>query len=503
MLQPPLLEPASLDPVSLSIYSEWLTRLATLGGLLILSLVLVGFFATAEAALRGLSRSRYQHILEERGANLPPSVAGLLDSLDGYESVSGLGRTLATLAAAGLGIALLFQLAPTDLVDASLIASLALLILAAEHALPEPIVRGRFEETAARLALPIRLATYLLWPVSWVVDGLVDVACRLVGRRHVPTRPVESGEDLRDILGERIVEDDERDMIDGIFNLEEKATREIMIPRMDIVALPADAPVSRALQVFVDEGFSRVPVYNETIDEVTGILYAKDLFPLVRDGKMAGQVGVLARPAYFIPESKRIGELLHELQRRRVHIAIVVDEYGGTAGLVTIEDLLEEIVGEIQDEFDTGEEDKIVEGRDGEATFEATVSINDVNDTLGLHLSDEEVDTIGGLVYEQLGKMPLVGDRFDSDGATVTVLATKGRRIKKVKVTRRSAEIPPADPPSEQAIDPTIDQVIDRPIGQIIDPPIDQVIDRPIDQTTDKTPHAMSARGRSGSVEAA
>jgi CBS domain containing-hemolysin-like protein len=147
----------------------------------------------------------------------------------------------------------------------------------------------------------------------------------------------------------------------------------------------------------------------------------------------------LVRPAYFIPDSKKIDELLHELQQRKVHMAIVVDEYGGTAGLVTIEDLLEEIVGEIQDEYDI-EEAKIIALGDGQAIFDATVSIDDVNDTLRLHLEAEDFDTIGGLVYTYLGTMPKAGDEVSVDGVTISVLQVDGRRIKKVRVSSRAED---------------------------------------------------------------
>jgi len=230
-------------------------------------------------------------------------------------------------------------------------------------------------------------------------------------------------------------------MIDNILELEETTVREVMVPRPDIVALPAAATVRGAVDTFVREGYSRLPVYRDTIDDIVGILYGKDLLPLSVSGRLDDQVGDFVRPAYFVPESKRTGDLLRELQAKRVHIAIVVDEYGGTAGMVTIEDALEEIVGEIQDEFDT-EEQKIVKVGDGEALVDGGVTIADANEELDLDLAAEEVDTIAGLVNEKLGRIPVVGDKVRLDHALVTVVSASGRRVTRVRVKRLGDQSP-------------------------------------------------------------
>ena len=403
-------------------------------GFLGIALVALGFASVAEAALSGLSRVRYQHLLED-GSPRVQAIADLVERPGPYLAAVAVGRGLLYAVVAGLATALGLRLLLADYWQLALGVGLVLAILLVAHAVPRAVVDGRPEEAALGLALPIRGASVLLAPLVGLVTAMSLLIARLMGRPGLPAGPTKSPEELGEIFGERLVEEDEREMIDGIFELEETTAREIMVPRMDIVALQGSMAVADALDVIIKEGYSRLPIYEESIDDVVGVLYAKDLFPLIRSGQLTGQVRDLVRPAYFIPESKKIDELLRELQKRKVHIAIVVDEYGGTAGLVTIEDLLEEIVGEIQDEFDL-EEEKIVEGKDGEAIFDATVSIDDVNDVLDLRLQGEDVDTIGGLVYERLGKVPLVGDRIDADGATITVIATTGRRVTKVKVAR-------------------------------------------------------------------
>jgi CBS domain containing-hemolysin-like protein len=235
-------------------------------------------------------------------------------------------------------------------------------------------------------------------------------------------------------------------MIASVIELGEQPVREVMVPRIDIVGTPATSRVRDALDRIIDSGHSRIPLYEESIDNITGVVYAKDLLRHLRDGSQDAAVRPLAREPSFVPETKKVDELLHEMQRNRVHVAIVVDEYGGTAGLITIEDLIEEIVGEIQDEYDV-EEAMIEELSDHEALFDARVSIRDVNDTLDLDLGDEDFDTLGGLLYHELGKVPNVGDEVRVDGALVTVLTTTGRRVRKVRVTKLP---PPVAPASER-----------------------------------------------------
>jgi CBS domain containing-hemolysin-like protein len=232
-------------------------------------------------------------------------------------------------------------------------------------------------------------------------------------------------------------------MINSIIELGERRLHEVMIPRIAIVALPASAGLEETIDKVVDEGHSRVPVFEESIDEVIGILYAKDLLPFLKtSSKPRPAIRTLLRPPVFVPESMTVDDLLHEFQRRKVHIAIVLDEYGGTAGLVTIEDLLEEIVGEIQDEFDT-EEPMVVKLSDDEARVDGRANIDDLTDLFdtNLELEDEdEYDTVGGLIYHRIGGVPSPGDQVSVDGLTLTVESTDGRRVGKVLVVRRPAD---------------------------------------------------------------
>ena len=240
-------------------------------------------------------------------------------------------------------------------------------------------------------------------------------------------------------------------MIHAVIELGDRRVHEVMVPRIAIVALPSTTTLEQAIDTVVEEGHSRIPVYEESVDEVVGILYAKDLLPFLKEA--AGprpSLRSLLRTPVFIPESMTIDDLLHELQRRKVHIAIVLDEYGGTAGLVTIEDLLEEIVGEIQDEYD--EEEPLIERlSDDEARVDGRVAVDDLEEMFDttIDLEDEdEYDTVGGLIYHRIGGVPVPGDEVQVDGLLLTVETTDGRRVAKVLVRRRE---PPGGPPDDEA----------------------------------------------------
>ena len=217
-----------------------------------------------------------------------------------------------------------------------------------------------------------------------------------------------------------------------------------MVPRIDVVAVDVQTSMLEALDVIMEAGHSRIPVYMETIDNVLGLLYAKDLLPYLRDGRTDVPLDHILREAYFIPETKRASDLLTELQQRRVHIAIVVDEYGGMAGLVTIEDLLEEIVGEIQDEYDT-EEPFVEFVDDNEYVFDARLDLDDLNRLMDVELPTEDSDTLGGFIYSELGRVPAVGSQVTYGDLVFRVESVSGRRIKKVRVQRRSPGAPQAE----------------------------------------------------------
>ena len=229
-------------------------------------------------------------------------------------------------------------------------------------------------------------------------------------------------------------------MIRSILSLEESTAREVMVPRVDIIAVEVDTPLSKVASRMLECGHSRLPVYSETIDNIVGVVYSRDLLPLLTKLAEYPPLEKIMRPAFFIPESKRLDELLRELQEKRVQMAMVVDEYGGIEGLVTLEDLLEEIVGEIEDEFSRGLEPRVVPMANGHIIVDARVTLDYLSDLFATPIGNEDVDTVGGLVYSSLGKMPQVGDEILHNGLRIEVLSLLGRRIRRLMLSRTETQ---------------------------------------------------------------
>jgi CBS domain containing-hemolysin-like protein len=395
--------------------------------------------AAAQASLVYIDRARLRHMLEE-GTPRASALMRLLDEETSTLSTILVVHTLALFAAAAAAfwfdLDLWMNAAPWVPI---VLTVLELLVLLLVQFLGRVVAVARPERVALTFVRPVELLSKVFFIVLVPLKALDTWVRGLLGAQHGLT-PADAEERLRHLVeGNADLEEDEREMIASVIELGEQPVREIMVPRIDIVAAPDTSTVRDVLDRIVESGHSRIPIYDGSIDNITGVVYAKDLLKFLRDGEQTAPVQPLAREASYVPETKKVDELLHEIQQRRVHLAIVVDEYGGTAGLITIEDLIEEIVGEIQDEYDV-EEALIQEVSDQEALFDARVSIRDVNDTLDLDIEDEDFDTLGGLLYHELGKVPNVGDEVRVDGAVVQVLTTTGRRVRKVRVTKVPTE---------------------------------------------------------------
>ena len=314
---------------------------------------------------------------------------------------------------------------------------LGLVILVLGELLPSMIALRFSEQLAFALVRPFALVATLISPLTRLVIGLSRLLAGLLGEGPEGGIPLVTEEEIKSMVDageeEGFIEADEKEMIYSIFEFGDTLAREVMVPRIDITAIEVGTSITEALGVIMEAGHSRIPVYIETIDNIVGILYAKDLLPLLLHGETDTRLEKVLRRPYFIPETKKVDDLLPDLQQRKVHMAIVVDEYGGTAGLVTIEDLLEEIVGEIQDEYDS--EEPIYEIiSDDEYVLSARIDLDDLAKLLSTEFPDEESDTLGGLIYDHLGRVPAPGDVVDYDGLQITVLSVEGRRINKVRV---------------------------------------------------------------------
>ncbi|MBN1120250.1 MAG: HlyC/CorC family transporter [Anaerolineae bacterium] len=324
-----------------------------------------------------------------------------------------------------------------------LVPAAALLVFAFTEVLPELVALHDPVRWAMLMAPIARLTVTIFYPL---------VRLMLAFRRTISV-PLGSDPDSTAIVTEEeimtlvdageeegSIEQEEKEMIYSIFQLDETLAREIMVPRIDVVALEINTPLEEARKVIIDAGHSRIPVFEESLDHIKGLLYAKDLLEVWHEGKQSVDLSSLLRTALFVPESKRVSDLLHELQNQKVHLAIVIDEYGGTAGLVTIEDIVEEIVGEILDEYDEDEEAAFEKLADDEYLFDARIDLDDFNRLLNTELSDELGDTLGGFIYAQLGKVPEPGETVETEHLEIEVVSVIDRRIRKVHVRQLARE---------------------------------------------------------------
>jgi CBS domain containing-hemolysin-like protein len=277
------------------------------------------------------------------------------------------------------------------------------------------------------------------WPLrtlSGLFIGFANVVLPGKGMRHGPFTTEADILTMADVAAqEDTIETEERDLVRSIFQFGDTVVREVMLPRTDMVAVEADATVDEAIELAIEAGKSRMPAFEDTYDDVVGLVFLKDLVARSASGQGAQPVRESLRPAHFVPESKRVAELLREMQTEKFHMAIVVDEYGGTAGLVTMEDLLEEIVGEITDEYDVAE--PVVERlANGVLRVPGRTPIDEVNELLDSDLPQEEWDTVGGLVFNTLGHVPIEGECLRFDGLEFCAERVQGRRIASVIITR-------------------------------------------------------------------
>lgn len=309
----------------------------------------------------------------------------------------------------------------------------ALVVLALEF-LVEGLVRRDIEGWAVRLTSVATLIDAVFSPIAWLVRGLQSRGTQDHSMAGVTEDELKTWVEVGG-QAEGSLEQGEREMIYSIFHFSDTLCREIMVPRIDVLALEADVELEEAVKQMIDSGHSRVPVYDDVIDNLLGMLYAKDLLKIrVEEGHTS--IRELLRPAYFVPEAKKVDELLREMQERGVHIAIVVDEYGGMAGLVTLEDIMEEIVGEIRDEFDQSEEKPYEAVGKDEYILQGRMDLDDVNGVLGTSLSKEIAETLGGFIYGEVGKVPAEGEEVRVDGWLLSVEQVIGRRIRLVRAKK-------------------------------------------------------------------
>lgn len=401
--------------------------------ILIASLLVVGGAIAAEASFARVSRSEMRRLADE-GDTRARTVEHLLRDPAQFLLAMLLLRTAGVLAA-GATVVLMTPDGPSagQLVGVGIV---VWLLFAALQAAGRSWAHARGQAIALGIAPVVRIVTLILWPLA----ALLRRASLEVGEMEqdeVVEKAILSEDNLRRLLAvddtEEAIPDSDKQMIASILEMNETVARELMVPRIDMVALSVDTTLHDALIVINGAGHSRIPVYEDNIDHVVGFLYAKDLLRHFEEERGDETLQAFLRPAYFVPVSKKVNTLLREMQRDRVHIAMVVDEYGGIAGLVTIEDILEEIVGEIQDEYDAEPDVDVQVIGPGIYQFNARLDIYSLSKLLDTELPDDDADTLGGLIYSLLGHVPAVGESVEVGGWRFTVLSLEGRRIGEVR----------------------------------------------------------------------
>lgn len=454
----------------------------TLGSSLLLLLALFAanaFFVAAEFSLIGVRRSRLEQLArdDDRRAR---DVLAALDRPEPLALAAQLGSSamalLSGFVAARIGLTFVSPLIgdagsatlltwrwavqPVAAVGVAIVVTACLHVILCEQ-IPKILGVQRAEWIATRVTVrPLHYLSLLLFPLTWVLSWVVSLMTRGMGINASGIHPlVHTPEEIRLLVAQSheqgVVEEDEREMIHGVFEFSETVAREVMTPRTDMVAVPVDIPLDELVERVANENHSRLPVFDATIDNIVGILLTKDLLPLVW---ARGQPGVevppfdlraLMREPYFVPDTKPVDDLLAEFRGHGVHLAIVLDEFGGTYGLVTMEDLLEEIVGEINDEHDVAEE-MFGATEEGDPLIDGAALISEVNERFELELPETDFDTIGGFVFGALGRIPEVGDVVPVPAAEpmvwLHVEEIEERRVTRIRLSR-------VPPPAVETVD--------------------------------------------------
>lgn len=419
--------------------------------------VLNGFFVAAEFAIVKVRTSQIE--LRAREGNLFAGVARhILEHLDAYLSASQLGITLASLGLGWIGesvvanivaqatLALDITLAPEVLHTISVIIAFAIItvlhIVVGEQA-PKTYAIRRSEAVTLAVALPLRAFYVIFKPVVVALNWMSNAMLGIAGIEHAGEHDVHSPEELRYLIAESskqgALEVSEQELIDNVFEFTETTAAQVMVPRSKITALDIDTPVGELLETVMTEGYSRLPVYRDTIDTIVGIVYAKDLLTLMHHRDLVIVHDILHAP-YMVQEDVKLKRLLRDMQRDKVHMAVVLDEFGGTAGLLTLEDIIEELVGNIQDEYDD-EAPMHAQQAPGSFDLDAAIRIDEANEILPEPLPEsDDYETLGGLINVRAGRIPAAGDVVVIDGYACTILSASPRRVERVRVTRRLSE---------------------------------------------------------------
>ncbi|MFB3895186.1 MAG: hemolysin family protein [bacterium] len=421
-----------------------------------------GFFVAAEFAIVKVRGTRIEALVKKGN---PPAkvIQHIIHNVNAYLSACQLGITLTSLGLGWIGepfvarllvpVFTYFGITSSEAFAHIFAAPLAFIAITFLHIVlgeqaPKQFAIQREELTALWIAYPLKWFHKVFYPVIWLLNESANGLLRFAGIRPVTAaEQAHTEEELRYVFAESVrvgkLSATGKQIMDNVLTFTHRQVKEVMVPRTNIVGLAINTPAADIIRTAVDTGYSRMPVYKENMDSIAGIIYIKDILALEENRELI-ILSDLLRPAYFVPETKLISELLRELQKKKMHLAIVVDEYGIVTGLVTMEDLIEEIVGEIQDEYDT-EEERVLKLKDGSLSVDGSMSLHDLRKDYKIRLpEDMPYDTLAGFILDELAKIPVGGETVTYENQVFTVTKVEGRRILRIKITPIKEELKPS-----------------------------------------------------------
>ncbi len=401
---------------------------------LVILLMLSGFFSMSETALMSLNKIRLRHMVEEGvpGAKL---VEKLTEDPNKLLGAILIGNNIVNIAASGLATMLATNMfGPTGVGIATGVMTVLVLIFG--EITPKSIAKQKAESVALKVGKPIRLTVIIFKPFVYIFTAISSFFIKILGGDPKASEPFITEEELKTMVGvseeEGVLENVEKEMIFNVFDFADLQVKDVMVQRVDVSALDSEATYDDVLKLIKEEQFSRIPIYNQTIDDIIGILNVKDLL-MLENPRENFKMEKYIREPYYTFEFKKIVELFKEMKKERNHIAVVLDEYGGTGGIITIEDLIEEIVGDIEDEYDDANT-SIEVIKDNEYIVDGSVRLHDIGDLIGIDMESDEFDSVGGLIIGELGRMPEEKEEIECDSMKFIVENIDKNRIKKVRI---------------------------------------------------------------------
>lgn len=410
--------------------------------LLIVLVLLSSLFSGAETALTSMNIIKVRQ-LKKKGVKQAAVLERIINQSQKILATILIGNNIVNIAATAIATELALKLFDGKNVVLFVTIVMTMTILVVGEITPKTYASHNPEKVAIKLGRPVEVLSAILYPILNIINFITGFFIKILGGDINTDKVLTSEEEIKTLVdvGEEagILQKGEREMINSIFEIGDIEASEVMVPRIDMIFIEEDATLQDALNVVIDFGYSRIPVIKDTIDNVIGILYAKDLLQHTRNEVELHKefdIKKIMRLAYYVPESKKASELLKEMQKEKVHICIVLDEYGGTLGLVTIEDILEEIVGDILDEYD--DEIELIEHLgDKGLIVNAKASIEKINKVLMINLQEDEYESIGGFVFNILGRIPVTDDVIEFDDVIIKVLSMHNRRIKQLEILKK------------------------------------------------------------------